>query len=52
MSIRLKESGRRSIRGGALGNDQFKTEIELMTGRRMTAGKVGRPLVRGKALML
>lgn len=30
-------------KGAAFGSDKFKAEIELMTGRRMTAGRVGRP---------
>lgn len=37
-------------KGAAFGNDKFKAEIELMTGRRLTAGKVGRPPMRGKEL--
>lgn len=35
-------------KGAAFGNDKFRVEIELMTGRRMTAGRVGRPPLRGK----
>ena len=36
-------------KGMALGNDRFKAQIELLTGRRLTAKKAGRPLGWRKA---
>ncbi|MFT5674507.1 MAG: putative transposase [Paraglaciecola sp.] len=33
-----------SNKGMAIGNEQFKEEIEALTGRRMTEQKMGRPL--------
>ena len=31
-------------KGMAIGNDRFKDEIEMLTGRRLKPGKVGRPV--------
>jgi putative transposase len=46
----LLESIRASVnRGLVFGNSRFEAEIENLTGRRMTAGKVGRPLGWRKA---
>jgi hypothetical protein len=33
----------------AIGNDQFKQEIEVLTGRRMTEQKMGRPISSQKS---
>jgi putative transposase len=35
-------------KGMALGNERFKSEIESLTGQRMTAKKLGRPVGRRK----
>ncbi|WP_395006645.1 hypothetical protein [Undibacterium sp.] len=41
----LLETIRASVnKGMVFGNSRFETEIETLTGRRMTAGKVGRPV--------
>jgi len=39
----LKEIRGNTNKGLAIGHDKFKDEIEKLTGRRMTAGKRGRP---------
>lgn len=36
-------------KGMALGNERFKAQIELLTGRRMIAKKPGRPSAKGRA---
>ena len=33
-----------SKKGMAIGHDRFKDEIEVLTGRRLKAKKVGRPI--------
>ncbi|WP_395006343.1 transposase [Undibacterium sp.] len=46
----LLETIRDSVNKGLVfGNSRFETEIESLTGRRMTAGKVGRPVGWRKA---
>jgi len=41
----LEEIWANTNKGLAVGHDQFKDEIELLTGRRVKAKKRGRPLV-------
>ena len=41
----MQEIRESTNKGLAIGHNKFKDEIEKLTGRRMTAGKCGRPKV-------
>jgi len=40
----LKEIRENTNKGLAIGHDRFKSELEMLTGRRVTANKRGRPV--------